>query len=125
MKKYTKLNIRNTKHRTARKAKTVKMKLKKGDTVVVRSGKDKGKQGTILHVYPKESRVLVEGMNVHKRHTRRVGNQSGRIVEKSLSMDASNVMLLDPKEKKPTRVKRVMKEGKLIRVAGKSGTTLA
>jgi large subunit ribosomal protein L24 len=95
MKKYTKINTRNQKKsRYAKRNLRVlatKMKIKKGDKVKVISGKDKGKSGLVLRSFPKTRRVIVEGMNVHKRHTRRVGNQSGRIVEKSLPIDASNV----------------------------------
>jgi large subunit ribosomal protein L24 len=91
MKKYTKLNTRNRKYPSAKKVKVFKMKLKKGDKVRVISGKDKGKSGVILRSYPKTRTIIVEGMNVHKRHTRKVGNQSGRIIEKSLPIHISNV----------------------------------
>ena len=129
MKKYTKLNIRNKKQsrfakRHVRPA-AMKMKIKKGDNVVVISGKDKGKTGQVVRVFPREGRLIVEGIAVHKRHTRRVGNQSGRIIEMSLPVHASNVMLVDPKEGKPTRVKRSLVDGKRVRVAKRSGTTLA
>lgn len=92
MKKYTQLNIRNKKYPAKKKAVAVKMKIKKGDTVEVLSGKDKGKKGTVLRAFPKTRLVIVEGINVHKRHTRRMGNQSGRIVEKSLPVNVSNLM---------------------------------
>jgi len=103
-----------------------KMKLKKGDSVVVVSGKDKGKTGSILKVFPKKGKIVVEGLNIAKRHRRPLAaGQSGRIVEMEVPMNASNVMLMDPKEKKPTRVKRVLKDGKLVRSTHKSGTVLA
>ncbi|MFZ1987758.1 MAG: 50S ribosomal protein L24 [Minisyncoccia bacterium] len=101
------------------------MKLKKGDQVVVVSGKDKGKTGAIVRVFPQENKLIVEGVALAKRHLRKQRGQSGRIIEKSLPVNASNVMLLDPKEKKPTRVIRKVEEGKRVRVARKSGSVLA
>ena len=102
----------------------MKMKLKKGDSVVVMTGKDKGKTGVIETVFPATGKVLIEGVNIAKRHIRKVGRQSGRIVEAPRPIDASNVMLLDPKDKKPTRVGRKIEDGKIVRIAKKSGTTL-
>ena len=101
------------------------MKLKKGDTVQVVSGKDKGKTGTIMTVFPDTNQVVVEGIAMVKRHIRKTGpKQSGRIVERPRAINASNVMFVDPKSKKPTRIGRKMEEGKLVRVTKKSGTTL-
>jgi large subunit ribosomal protein L24 len=129
MKKYTKLNIRNKKmSRFAKRnlrAPRMKMKIKKGDNVMVVSGKDKGKTGLVVRVYPREGRLVVEGVAVHKRHTRPTQGQSGRIIEMSLAINASNVMVMDPKEGKPTRVRREVVDGKRVRIAGKSGTVLA
>lgn len=103
----------------------MKMKLKKGDSVVVVSGKDKGKTGTINRVFPDTNQVVIDGVGMVKRHLRKTGpRQSGRIVERPRAIDASNVMLLDPKEKKPTRIGRKMVDGKMVRVAKKSDTTL-
>ena len=103
----------------------MKMKLKKGDHVMVVSGKDKGKDGKILTVLPRENRVVVEGMGMVKRHLRNTGRgQSGRIVEHPASINASNVMLMDPESKKPTRVGRKVEGTKRVRVAKKSKTTL-
>jgi large subunit ribosomal protein L24 len=104
----------------------MKMKLKKGDQVVVTTGKDKGKKGPILSVMPKTGMIVVEGVALVKRHLKSTGRgQSGSIVERPRAIDASNVMLLDPEEKKGTRVGRVVEEGKkgktLVRVAKKSG----
>ncbi len=105
---------------------TAKFKVKKGDTVMVISGKDKGKTGTVERVLPQEAKVVVEGAAIVKRHLRATGrNQSGRIVERPRAMAISNVMVVDPKEKKPTRVKRVEQDGKRVRATVKSGTTLA
>ena len=104
----------------------MKMKLKKGDNVIVVSGKDKGKTGTISQVLPLENRVVIDGVGMVKRHIRKTGRgQSGRIVERPASIDASNVMFLDPKEKKGSRIGRQMKDGKIVRISKKSGTTLS
>ncbi len=91
---------------------SLKMKVKKGDTVTVISGKDKGKTGEILTVLPRENRVVIDGVGMIKRHMRKTGkNQSGRIVERPASIHASNVMRLDS-EKKPTRARRTVKAAK-------------
>lgn len=103
----------------------MKMKLKKGDNVIVISGKDKGKTGEITRVIASENRVVIDGVGMVKRHLRSVGRgQSGAIIERPASIHASNVMLLDPKEKKGTRVGRKIEDGKVVRFAKKSGTTL-
>ncbi len=103
----------------------VKMKVKKGDTVMIVSGKDKGKSGAVLHVLPSTGRVVVDGVALVKRHLRRTGRkQSGSIVERPASIHASNVMVLDPESKKPTRVGRVKQDGKTVRVTKKSKTVL-
>ncbi len=101
------------------------MKLKKGDHVVVVSGKDKGKTGTIHQVIPAENMVVVEGVALKKRHMRGTQGNIGQIVESPRAINASNVMLLDPESKKGTRVGRKMEDGKTVRIAKKSGKTLA
>ncbi len=102
-----------------------KMKVKKGDTVVVVSGKDKGKTGIVTLVLPRVGRVVIDGVALVKRHIRRTGRgQSGSIVERPASINASNVMVLDPESKKPTRVGREKQNGKTVRVAKKSKTVL-
>lgn len=102
-----------------------KLKIKKGDNVVVITGRDKGKSGTVLRVIPKESRVLVQGINVVKRHNRPSAGQSGGIIEKELSIHVSNVALVDPKTSKPTRVGfKVMEAGRKVRVARRSGEVI-
>ncbi len=103
----------------------MKRKLKKGDTVVIMTGKDKGKTGVIERVHPLTGRVIVAGVNKVKRHTKAKGGQSSRIIETERSIDISNVMLMDPTEKKPTRVGRKLEEGRFVRFAKKSGITLA
>lgn len=100
------------------------MVVKKGDTVIVISGNYKGKQGTVLKVNTKDNRVVVEGVNVVSRHTRpSQANPDGGIIKKEAPIDASNVMLVDPKTNKPTRVHFEEKDGKKVRVA-KSGSVI-
>jgi large subunit ribosomal protein L24 len=104
---------------------SIKLKIKKGDNVVVITGRDKGKSGTVLRVLPKESRVLVQGINVVKRHSRPSAGQSGGIVEKELSIHLSNVALIDPKTNKPTRAGfKVLEGGRKVRVARRSGEVI-
>jgi len=104
----------------------MKMKLKKGDKVVVVSGKDKGKQGTILRTMPADNKVLIGGVGMVKRHLRSsMKGQSAGIIEQPRPINASNVMFLDPKSDKPTRIGRKVEDGKIVRVAKKSGTTLS
>lgn len=89
------------------------------------SGKDKGKTGTVTLAIPKEFKVVVEGVNMKKKHQRpRRGGQKGQIVEKALPIHVSNVMLVDPKGGKPTRVSIVRKAGKRTRVTKKSKSEL-
>jgi large subunit ribosomal protein L24 len=96
-------------------------KIKKGDTVVVRSGKDKGRTGTVLQVMPKDGKVLVEGVNVAARHRKpSQANPQGGIERREAPMAISKVGLAD-KDGKPTRVRFETKDGKKVRVAVKSG----
>ncbi|OGU36546.1 MAG: 50S ribosomal protein L24 [Ignavibacteria bacterium GWB2_35_6b] len=81
------------------------MKIRKDDNVMVIAGNNKGKKGKVLKVFPKENRVIVEGVNIQKRHTKpNQANPQGGIIEKEASVNASNVMVLDPKSNEPTRV---------------------
>lgn len=99
--------------------------VKKGDKVQVISGKDKGKQGVILEAYPKLNKVLVEGVNVVKKHAKpSQANPQGGILSQEAPIHASNVMPLDPKTGAPTRVGYNVVDGKKVRVAKKSGETL-
>ncbi|WP_404446960.1 50S ribosomal protein L24 [Sutcliffiella horikoshii] len=101
------------------------MHVKKGDKVVVISGKDKGKQGVILESYPKKDRVLVEGVNVIKKHAKpSQENPQGGIINREAPIHVSNVMPLDPKSGEPTRVGYKVVDGKKVRVATKSGEQL-
>jgi large subunit ribosomal protein L24 len=100
------------------------MKIKKGDEVVVISGKYKGVKGQVLEARPSEERVVVAGVNRHKWHVKPTQNEPGHIVDREAPIHVSNVALVDPKTKKPTRVGYKMEKGKKVRVAKKSGTEL-
>ncbi len=103
----------------------MKMKLKKGDNVLVISGKDKGKEGKIILALPAENKIVVEGVALAKRHVKRSAGQSNHIVERPAKINVSNVMLIDPETKKGTRVGRVVEGNKIVRVAKKSGKKIA
>ena len=102
-----------------------KMKIKKGDKVIVNAGKDKGKKGEVLKTLPEKSRVIVQGVNVVKKHQKPTQISAGGIQEKELSIHISNVALLDPKEDKATRVGyKTLKSGNKVRVARRSNETI-
>lgn len=99
-----------------------KMRLKKGDQVIVRTGKDKGKSGEVLRTIPKQNRALVQGVNMIKRHTRATQASAGGIVEKEATIHISNLAQIDPKDSKPTRIGvKVLKDGRRVRYAKRSG----
>jgi large subunit ribosomal protein L24 len=101
-------------------------RIRKGDTVAVISGADKGKRGEVLSVLPKDNRAVVQGVNVAKRHTKpsSVG-QPGGIVEREASIHLSNLMLIDGKTGKPTRVGfRVLEDGRKVRIAKATGNVI-
>ncbi|QGH32728.1 50S ribosomal protein L24 [Gracilibacillus salitolerans] len=101
------------------------MHVKKGDKVQVISGKDKGKQGTILAAFPKKDRVLVEGVNVVKKHAKpSQENPQGGILNQEATIHVSNVLPVDPKSGEPTRVGYEERDGKKVRIAKKSGESL-
>ena len=102
------------------------MKIVKGDKVVVIAGKDKGKEGIVQAVYPKLNKVVVEGVNTHKKHQKPTQqNPEGTIVEMYVPIDASNVAIIDPKTKKASRVGYAKdKDGNKIRISKKSGSKL-
>ena len=101
------------------------MKLKTGDKVVVIAGKSKGKEGTIISILKDKDKVVVEGVNMVKKHIKPNGQQSGSIVEKEAPIHMSNLMIVDPKTKKATRIGYTTnKAGKKVRVARKSNTNL-
>ncbi|MBV9349357.1 MAG: 50S ribosomal protein L24 [Patescibacteria group bacterium] len=97
------------------------MKIKKGDKVIVIAGKDAGKTGTVSRAFPKENRVLVDGVNMRKKHEKPRGNaRKGQIVERGATVHVSNVMILDPKTNKGTRIRIKRENGTRTRIA-KSG----
>ena len=100
-------------------------KIKKGDSVVVLSGKDKGRTGTVQQVMPKTGKIIVEGINVITRHNKPTQlNPQGGIERKPAPMNISKVAVADPKDGKPTRVRFEEKDGKKVRIAVKSGETI-
>lgn len=103
-----------------------KLHVKKEDTVMVISGKDKGKKGRVIAAYPRENRVLIEGVNMVKKHAKPTQqNPQGGILNQEAPIHASNVMLIDPKSGEPTRIGyKVLDNGKKVRVAKKSGQTI-
>lgn len=101
---------------------TKKFRIKKGDRVVVIAGKDKGKSGEVLRVLRAEDRVLVQGINVIKRHTRPTQLNAGGIIEREAPVHISNVAHIDPKTANPTRVGyKVLEDGRKVRFAKASG----
>ncbi|MFN3826595.1 MAG: 50S ribosomal protein L24 [Micavibrio sp.] len=103
-----------------------KLKIKKGDKVVVITGKDKGKTGEVLSVQPEEARVVVAGVNVVTKHVKPSQTSAGGIQKTELPVHVSNVALADPKSGKPTRVAyKTLKDGQKVRVAKKSGEQIA
>ena len=104
---------------------TVKLKIRKGDQVVVIAGRDRGKKGEILRVMPKDKRVLVQGVNMIKRHTKPDRAGAGGIIEREAAIHVSNVALLDPKSDKPTKVGfKFLEDGRKVRFARASGETI-
>jgi large subunit ribosomal protein L24 len=103
-----------------------KLHVKKDDNVIVISGKDKGKKGRVIAAFPRENRVLVEGVNIVKKHARpSQANPQGGIIEQEAAIHVSNVMHIDPKSGKVTRIGyKVLDNGKKVRVAKRSGEVI-
>ncbi|MDQ0474317.1 50S ribosomal protein L24 [Labrys wisconsinensis] len=100
-------------------------KIKKGDKVVVLTGRSKGRSGEVIQVFPSENRALVRGINVVRRHQKQTASQEGGVVSKEAPIDLSNVALADPKDGKPTRVGfKVLDDGRKVRFAKRSGETI-
>jgi len=100
-------------------------RIKKGDKVVVLTGKDKGKTGEVIKVMPDEGRALVRGVNMIRRHQRQTASEQGGIIVKEGSIHLSNVAIADPSDGKPTRVGfRFEKDGRKVRVAKRSGDVI-
>lgn len=103
----------------------VKFKVKKGDKVIVRTGRDKGKTGTVLKVLKGESALIVEGVNMVTKHVKPTQFSAGGLEQKESKIHVSNVALLDPKSDQPTKVGiKVQKDGSKVRIAKKSGEVI-
>ena len=97
-------------------------KIKKGDKVVVLTGRDKGRKGEVTQVLPKDGKALVSGVNLVKRHQKQSQTQEGGIISKEAAIQLSNIAIADPKDGKPTRVGfKILDDGRKVRVAKRSG----
>ncbi len=99
-------------------------KIRKGDKVVVLTGKDKGRSGEVLQVLPKEDRAVVRGVNMVKRHQRQTQSQEAGIINKEASIHLSNIAIIDPQDGKPTRVGFKIEGDKKVRVSKRSGVSI-
>jgi large subunit ribosomal protein L24 len=100
-------------------------KIRKGDRVIVTTGRDKGKKGEVLKVFPKENRAIVSGVNTMKRHTKQTQRTQGGIVNKDLPIQLSNLAHIDPKSGEATRIGwKVLGDGRRVRFAKKSGEVI-
>jgi large subunit ribosomal protein L24 len=100
-------------------------KIRKGDKVVVLTGRDKGRSGEVIEVRPSESRALVRGVNMVKRHQKQTAQREGGIISKEAPIHLSNIAIADPKSGKPTRVGfKIMNDGRKVRVAKRSGVEI-
>lgn len=103
-----------------------KLKIKKGDKVIVITGRSKGREGTVLKVFPKENKLLVSGVNIVKKHTKPSQTTNGGIISKESTIHVSNVSHIDPKTGKATKVGfKVLQDGLKVRVAKKSGEIIS
>ena len=102
----------------------IKLKIKKGDNVVVLTGRDAGKKGQVLKVIPKENRAIVSGVNLVKRHTNPTQTAEGGIFTKEATINISNIAIEDPKDGKPTKVGYKTVDGKKVRFARRSGEVI-
>ncbi|MGH1349716.1 MAG: 50S ribosomal protein L24 [Methyloligellaceae bacterium] len=99
-----------------------KVKIKKGDRVVVLAGKDKGEKGEVIKVLPRENKAIVQGVNLVRRHQKQTQTQEAGIISKEAAIHISNIALEDPKDGKPTRVgMKILENGDKVRVARRSG----
>ena len=102
-----------------------KVKLKKGDKVIVVAGKNKGNTGEIIKVLPTKNRAIVRGVNLVKRHTKPTQNNTGGIIEKEGTIDVSNIAYLDEKDNKPSRLGfKILEDGRKVRFSKKSGEVI-
>ncbi|HEY8267099.1 MAG TPA: 50S ribosomal protein L24 [Xanthobacteraceae bacterium] len=100
-------------------------KIKKGDKVILLTGRDKGKSGEVIEVRPSESRALVRGVNMVRRHQRQTAALQGGIISKEAPVHLSNLSIADPKDGKPTRIGfKILKDGRKVRIARRSGEAI-
>ena len=98
------------------------MKIKKKDNIIIIAGKDKGKSGEVLRVFPKKDQLIISGLNLKKKHQRpRKGGEKGQIVDRAMPIHVSNVMIVDPDSKKPVRVGRKLVGERFVRISRRSG----
>lgn len=107
------------------KAFKAKIKIKKGDTVLVTAGSSKGTTGEVLQILPKENRLIVDGANIRTKHVKASENNAGGRVDKIMPIHISNVVLIDPTTNQPTKVGRRIENNKIVRYAKASGKTLS
>ncbi|MEZ5773994.1 MAG: 50S ribosomal protein L24 [Hyphomicrobiaceae bacterium] len=102
-----------------------KVKIRKGDHVVVLAGRDKGKKGEVLKVLPSENRAIVQGVNVVRRHQKQSAQQEGGIIAREAPIDISNLGIEDPKDGQPSRIGfKILEDGRKVRVARRSGEVI-
>ena len=103
----------------------VKLKIKKGDKVVVTTGRDKGKTGDVLAVFPKDNKALVQGVNMVKRHQKQTPQNQGGIINRESRIEISNLAIADPKDGKPSRIGyKINDDGAKVRIAKRSGEVI-
>jgi large subunit ribosomal protein L24 len=102
-----------------------KLKIKKGDNVVVLAGRDKGAKGKVVKVFPSENRAVVEGVNIARKHQKQTANQEGGIISREAPIHVSNLSIQDPKDGSPTRVGyKILDDGRKVRFAKRSGEVI-
>jgi large subunit ribosomal protein L24 len=102
-----------------------KLKIKKGDNVVVLAGRDKGAKGKVVKVFPSENRAVVEGVNIARKHQKQTANQEGGIISREAPIHVSNLAVQDPKDGSPTRVGyKILDDGRKVRFAKRSGEVI-
>ena len=104
---------------------TTKLKIKKGDKVVVTAGRDKGKTGDVIAVFPKDNKALVQGVNMVKRHQKQTPQNQGGIINRESRIEISNLAIADPKDGKPSRIGfKINDDGTKVRIAKRSGEVI-
>jgi large subunit ribosomal protein L24 len=102
-----------------------KLKIKKGDKVVVLAGRDKGAKGEVVKVFPADNRAIVEGVNIARKHQKQTANQEGGIISRPAPIHVSNLAIQDPKDGSPTRVGyKILDDGRKVRFAKRSGEVI-